>query len=228
MTQNFYQEFTGLKLQSEKAEYITASEYDSLHNKIFEAVPYDNTITRQGSLWEFYFLPNENYEDYQCSQEQFLISVSTEKEDSCITLKKRSSIGDFTNERSSKINRKQFRELLLENYNWMKHSSELLLLEFYNKIKLWKLKIGILLECTRNQMYLKREKLMVTLDSYRAIPSSFGVHHKNSLYDQMIKHSCRVTVKDICSNYLGMTCSDILYSIGYPVPSKQPCLVQAN
>lgn len=228
MTQNLYQEMTGLKLQSEKAEYITDAEYDNLQNTIFETIPYDNTITRRGTLWEFYFLPNERYEDYQCSQEQFLISVSTEKEDSCITLKKRCSIGDYTNERSSKIKRSQFRDLLMENYNWMKHSSELLLLEFYNKIKLWKLKIGILLKCTRNQMYLKREKLMITLDSYRAIPSNFGVHHKNSLYDQMIKHSSRVTVKDMCSNYPGMACSEILQSIGFPTPAKQPCLVQAD
>lgn len=228
MTQNFYKELTGLKLQSEKAQYISTNEYETIHRDFFDLDSYNNTISREHTLWEFYFLPSEHFDEYQCKEEQFLISVSTEKEIPCITLKKRCNIGNFVNERSSVITRSQFKDLLLENYDWMKHSSELLILEFFNKINVWRLKIGILLKCARHQIYLKKEKLMITLDNYRAVPGNYKFSHKHSIYDQMLKHSNRITVKDICSNYLGMACFDILSSIGYAPDTKQPLFIRAD
>lgn len=212
MTQDLFQEITGVKLQSEKEEYFTANDYDMLSSQFLEMPTYNN-ITREDTIWEFYFIPEEFLQNSQSHDEEYLVSVSTEENQPCITLKKRSKLGDLMNEKFFRISKMQFRNLLLENYEWMKHSGELLLLELYNKFKLWKMKIGILMECARRQAYFASERLLVTIDNYRVIPGNQEIYHKNPLYRQMAGHSHRITIRDFGSNYAGMECRDILRAL---------------
>ena len=212
MTQDLFQEITGVALQSEKEDYLTEQDFTILKSQFFELPTYNST-TKEDAVWEFYFIPQELSDNRQCTEEQFLVSVSTQENEPCITLKKRSRLGDFISEKFSKITKKQFRSLLLENYDWMKHSGELLLLELYNKFKLWNMKIGILLECARRQLLLAEENLMVTLDSYRVIPGNYKIFQQNPLCQQMKDSSYRLTVRDFGSNYSGMGCREIIGSL---------------
>lgn len=207
MTQDLFQEVTGIKLQPEKEEYLTSNEFAEL--------PAYNNITKENTIWEFYFVPEEITGIKQYAHEDYLVSVSTEEDTPCITLKKRSKFGDFINEHCSFITKQQFRELLLENYEWMKHSGELLLLELYNKFTVWKMKVGIFLECLRKSILFPKEKVLVTVDTYRAIPGNTLIASRNPLYRQMAENSYRVTVKDLCSNYSGMNCLDIVHSLSH-------------
>lgn len=212
MTQDLFQEVTGVKLQSEKKEYVTAKEISALGTPFLEMPTYHN-ITREDSVWEFYFVPEELNSNIQGNEEEYLVSITTEKDDSCITLKKRYQMGDLMNEKASRISKSQFKELLLENYEWMKRSGELLLLELYNKFKLWKMKIGILMECARRQAYFASERLLITIDQYRVFPSNQYVALKSPVYQQMQASTHRITVRDFGSNYAGMGCRDIIRSL---------------
>lgn len=212
MTQDLFQEITGVKLQSEKEEYFTTSDYNMLSTPFLEMPTYNN-ITREDTIWEFYFVPEEFAQNSQCTDEEYLVSVSTEENQPCIVLRKRCKLGDLMNEKFSHITKGQFKNLLLENYEWMKHSGELLLLELYNKFKLWKMKIGIFMECARRQAYFASERLLVTIDHYRVVPGNQEIFYKNPLYRQMTEHSHRIAIRDFGSNYAGMECRDILRAL---------------
>lgn len=212
MAQDLFQEITGIALQAEKEDYLSAQDFNQLNTQLLELPSYNN-ITKEDSVWEFYFVPEEFTENAQCGEEEYLVSVTTYQNEPCITLKKRSKIGEFINEKFSRISKKQFRNLLLENYEWMKHSGELLLLELYNKFKLWNMKIGVLLECARRQILLTEERLLLTLDQYKIIPGNDRIFKRNPLCQQMQGSSCRVTVRDLGSNYSGMGCREILASL---------------
>lgn len=212
MSQDLFQEITGIALQPEKEEYLSEQDFSKLNTGLLELPAYNN-MTKEDSVWEFYFVPEEFTNDSQCNDEEYLVSITTHQDEPCITLKKRAKLGDFINEKFSRISRKQFRNLLLENYEWMKHSGELLLLELYNKFKLWNMKIGVLLECARRQVLLTEEKLLVTVDRYHVIPGSDKIFTKNPLCQQINNNSCRITVRDLGSNYSGMNCKEILTSL---------------
>ncbi|NLL78356.1 MAG: hypothetical protein GX234_00785 [Clostridiales bacterium] len=212
MAQDIFQEITGVALQAEKEEYLSEQDLQQLNAEFLELPTYNNT-TKENSVWEFYFVPEEFNQNSQCNDEEYLVSVSSYQDEPCITLKKRSKLGDFINEKFSRISKKQFRSLLLENYEWMKHSGELLLLELYNKFKLWNMKIGVLLECARKQLLLAEEQLLVTLDHYRIIPGNLSIFRQNPLCQQMKRGSYRITVKDLGSNYSGMNCREIISSL---------------
>ncbi len=212
MTQDLFQEITGVALLPEQEAYLSDQDYDNLQSN-FSNLPLYNNTTKEDSVWEFYFVPEEFHKDSQCNEEEYLVSVTTHEEEPCITLKKRSKFGHFISEKFSKISKKQFRNLLLENYEWMKHSGELLLLELYNKFTLWNMKIGVLLACTRREFVLAQEQLSVTLDDYRLIPGKNKIFQSNPLCQQMQHSSHRVIIKDLGSNYSGMDCKQIIASL---------------
>lgn len=212
MTQDIFQEITGVALQPEKEEYLSDQDFNEINTGFLELPAYSST-TKEDSVWEFYFVPQDFTQNSQCNDEEYLVSVTTHQNEPCITLKKRSKLGDFINEKFSRISKKQFRNLLLENYEWMKHSGELLLLELYNKFKLWNMKIGVLLECARKQILFAEEQILVTVDHYRVIPGNHEIFKNNPLCQQIQSSSHRITVRDFSSNYSGMGCKEIISSL---------------
>lgn len=212
MTQNLFQEMTGVQLQPEKEEYLSDQDFNSLNTQFLE-LPVYNSFTKENNIWEFYFIPEEVTDSRPGQDEEYLVSITTAEDNPCITLRKRSKFGEFINEKVSRISKEQFRKLLLENYEWMKHSGELLLLELYNKFKLFRMRIGLLLECIRKEVYYSSEKLLVTLDHYRALPGSSELFNQNPLYRHIRNSAYRITVKDLGCNYQGMGCRDIIYSL---------------
>lgn len=212
MTQDLFQEMTGVQLLPEKEEYLTDSDFNSI-NMRFHELPTYNNFTKENNIWEFYFIPEEACENKRYQDEEYLVSVTTADDIPCISLKKRSKFGDFISEKAAGITRAQFKKLLQENYEWMKHSGELLLLELYNKFKLFRMKLGLLMECIRREIYYSDEKLLVTLDHYRALPGGSELFNTNPLYRHIRNSAYRITVKDLGSNYQGMGCREILHAL---------------
>lgn len=156
------QQMTGVRLFHEDKRLLSESEY--LHLKENIDVGYrseeDNQILDK-EICEIYFDSSFPLE-YQ--PEQFVIAVEKQGKHRRFSLKRRNKIGKYESEKAIKITKKEYRDILQGSVEWMKESKKILMNEFYCKLKLFQFKISKIMKCYREEIYIKCEKILLTID----------------------------------------------------------------
>jgi len=178
MAGGVFEQITGVTLQKESENYTNMETYMNLRDWLAREHGRDREWIR--TAWEFYFLPAKESLYSKEREEQFLVSVMETETVPEIYLKKRFRIGKYFSENSEPITVKQFKDLVQGQIEWMAERAEVLIQEFYQKIRLFSYKIGFMVESLREQYYLKEKNQRVTIDCFTDSQSG------ESLYQQKL------------------------------------------
>lgn len=164
MPENIFHEITGVTLKREQEIYTDMQTYINTKMKLEKNHRHEREWVR--SVWEFYFVPDQESNYGKTHEEQFLVSVMETEERPEISLVKRFRAGAFLSETSVAITAMQLRDMVLGEWEWMKSRSEILIQEFYQKIKLFSYKIGFMVESLREQYRLNGGQEIITIDCF--------------------------------------------------------------
>lgn len=212
MTETLFTEVTGVQLHSEKDSFLTDQEFTTVHDDLVERLSYHTDTNFSHNVLEFYFMPEELNAEISSPAEQFSVSMVADHSadsDYVVSLRKKSKIGELTNERFTKLTGEQLSNILYSQYEWMKNSCESLILEFYNKLKLWKLKICLVLEYTREQFYMKDKNVSIRLDLHNAI-YNLGLSDTHPYLQKLRVRPYHLSIRNLDSAYKGLDCLESL------------------
>lgn len=164
MPENLFNEITGVTLKREREAYTDMQTYIDTRMRLEKEHRHEREWIR--SVWEFYFVPDRESHYSKAHEEQFLVSVMETESKPEISLVKRFRAGKYFGESSVPITAAQLRDMVLGEWEWMKEQTELLIQEFYQKIKLFSYKIGFMVESLREQYRLKEGREIVTIDCF--------------------------------------------------------------
>ncbi len=158
------QEMTGIRLFQEQEILLDQKNLENLYKKINQ----NETKVKSGivkadtkQICEIYFDSSYISEIYP---EQFMLTMEQKGKRKVFILKRKNKIGGYESEKSVKISKEQYRNILQGCLDWMKQSGKTLLNEFYSKTKIFHYKISKIVKCYREEVYLKYEKLLLTID----------------------------------------------------------------
>ncbi len=158
------QEMTGIRLFQEQEILLDQAEYKSFYKTINESsTKMDSGIVKADTkeVCEIYF---DSAYIPEVQPEQFMLTMEQKGKRKSFILKRKNKIGKYESEKSVKISKEQYRKILQGSLDWMKQSGKTLLNEFYFKTKLFHYKISKIIKCYREEIYMKYENLLVTID----------------------------------------------------------------
>lgn len=162
MYEALLQEMTGIRLYHEEEAIINRKECVQLHDRIDEyAGEKEEKAVSKKKVCEIYFNSEIIHEPHP---EQFLLAFEEKGKKKSFLLKRKHTVGEYGNESSVKISRKQYTDILTGSLDWMKESGKVLINEFYCKIKLFHYKISKIIKCYREDIYLKYQQLQISID----------------------------------------------------------------
>lgn len=162
MYETLLQEMTGLRLFYEEEALLNKNESVQLHENIdMSTKSREDKIVKKNIVCDIYF--NSELEN-NLQPEQFMITVEEKGNKKSFILKRKNYVGKYGNETTTKLSKKQYMNILNGSLDWMKDSSKVLLNEFYCKIKLFHYKISKIIKCYREEIYLKCQQLLITID----------------------------------------------------------------
>lgn len=158
------QEMTGIRLFQEQEILLDQVEYKSFYKKMYERnAKIDLGIVKSDTkeVCEIYF--DSSYIP-EMQPEQFMLAMEQKGKRKSFILKRKNKIGRYESEKSVKISKEQYRKILQGSLDWMKQSGKTLLNEFYFKTKLFHYKISKIIKCCREEIYIKYENILFTID----------------------------------------------------------------
>ncbi len=155
------QQMTGVRLFNEEKRLLSEDEYLRFKEHMEENHTGKEQQVVNKEICEVYFdssLPLE----YQ--PEQFMLAVEKQGGSKKFLLKRRNKIGSYESEKTIKISKKEYRDILKGSIDWMKESKKTLINEFYCKMKLFQYKVSKILKCYREEIYMKYEQVLLTVN----------------------------------------------------------------
>lgn len=162
MYETILQETTGVKVYREEEKIMNIEECSELYGKIEEFTrTKKDKHTSKKQVSEIYF---SGTEAAYSETEEFLISVEQIGKKKTFTLKRKNYSQNYGSEKKTKITKNQYLSIMQGKMEWMKESGKILLNEFYCKAKIFQYKIGKIVKCIREEIYLGGEELLITVD----------------------------------------------------------------
>ncbi|MEG1848817.1 MAG: hypothetical protein RRX92_08965 [Lachnospiraceae bacterium] len=157
MYETILQQTTGIKLYQEEEQLMDAKKCELL----CDMIDLKKTYTHVSEI----FFDSPMIEE-MTSPEQFMITIEKKGNNQTFTLKRKIKIGKYGSESMVRLSKKQYVAIMKGSIEWMKDSAKVLVNEFYQKIKLFEYKVGKIINCIRQEMYLTKKQMQIIIDTH--------------------------------------------------------------